>query len=328
MHVILDTNILVDNYRLDAPKFQALDIYLKKTKSKLLIPELVRKELFKKYRQNLVEYSDLISKNERILFSQAKSLEVETLMNGYSADFLRMIAKNKFSILKSRGHSSKKMFDRALDAVAPFDSSGRGLRDTLIWFDILEAVKESSDTFCFITANSKDFGKIELHKNLIDDLGKNKNRLLYSNSLESFLSYYGEQIAFIDKGFFEKFFADKSSEVISVVDKNHINKSSIQEVGSEYDIWDIQDVAINNLEIYDFYIYYSNEEIYKVNVEVAVTLELDLSVFDYQSEEVFGYTPNIKGYSTCWIEYSLIVNKKTREVLFEPGNAPQVGYAL
>ncbi len=327
MHVILDTNILVNNYRLDTPRFQALFSYLKKTKSKLLIPELVMSELLKKYKEHLFEYSDRLNKDNRILFGDTEMSNVEQLNNKYQQQLLKLFSDKKITLLKAKNHASKKLFERALNAIPPFDSSGRGFRDTLIWLDIIDTIKDSPDYFCFITANTKDFGSSKLSENLQKDIGTNPEKLLYFNSIEAFLTVYGEQISFIDKDLLQKFFKDKCKFLLSEINVGNISHSSIEEIPREYEVISIEYFDIGNIDIDDFYIYGSDANNYKIQVELGVSLELDVSVYSTRKND-FDEPEIINGYTYCWIEISLLINKISREIEVDKNVPISVGYAI
>ena len=222
MHIILDTSIIFDNYFFDTPKFLGLFDYLKKTHSKLYLPSFVIDEILKKYKENLSKYKDSLERDERILFGQTKEINIDDLVLEYASKLTNLIKKNNIGIIKPKDISSKKLFGRAIKIEPPFDASGRGLRDTLIWLSIVDFVKnDSTGYFCFISANIKDFGKEDLYSNLRKDLESKSNKFLYCTSLEEFLSNYGDKVAFIDRIFLENYFSDKYDYLLSLVNRDN-----------------------------------------------------------------------------------------------------------
>lgn len=329
MKVILDTNILVNNFYLNSPKFIGLFGYNKKTRSQVVILDFVLKEVIKKYEELVSKYAEQTEQNSRILFNKTNQVDIKPLINDYTQFLLKLVADKKVNIPTSKNVSSKKLFDRALKAKPPFDSSDRGIRDTLIWLSVVDLVSSNpKEYFCFITANTKDFGSEKLHKSLVEDLGKNADRVVYFNSIESFLSVYGEQISFMDNSLFEGFFAKKHKEILSKIRIRDISHSSIEEIPRRYEIADIEDMSINNLDVEDFYVYSSTQNTYKVQVEVSVVLELDVAVYDTSVEDSFGETENVKGYSVCWLEVPLLIDKTTHQIQIDESTSISVGYAL
>jgi hypothetical protein len=329
MKVILDTNILVNNFYLNSPKFIGLFGYNKKTRSQIIILDYVLKEVIKKYKEAVTKYAEQNEQHSRILFNKTDKIDTEPLINSYTRFLFELVTDKKVSIPTSKNISSKKLFDRALEAKPPFDSSDRGIRDTLIWLSIVDLINSNPEEyFCFITANTKDFGAEKLNKSLISDLGKNADKLIYFNSIESFLYVYGEQISFMDKSLFEKFFSKKHKEILSKIKIRKISHSSIEEIPRRYQIADIDDMSINNLDVEDFYVYSSTQSTYKVQVEISVVLELDIAVFDTSIEDNFTETENMKGYSVCWLEISLLVDKTTHQIEIDESISILVGYAL
>lgn len=326
MHVILDTNILVNNYRLDTPKFLGLFEYLKKTKSNLYIPDLVTQELVKKYREYANEYIEKTATYERVLFGEVKPVDIESICGKYFSQYIDLVGKKKITSLKSKNHNTGEIFKRALNSLPPFDCSGRGFRDTLIWLDVVDTVIKNKDHYCFITANTKDFGSSKLHTNLLDDLGKQSDRLVYFNSIENFLSTYGEQISFINKLLFDEYFKNKQADILSIIKIDKIYNHSIENIPTRYEIVQKEDLWINNIEISDFFIYSSTNTTYKVQVELLLNLEIEVSVYDTEDDDPFADTINTKGISHCWVDMYLIINKKDHKIEVDQKTPPVAIY--
>lgn len=248
------------------------------------------------------------------------------LRKTYELFLLKLVADRKISVPSPKKIDSTKIFNRALEMLPPFDVSGRGIKDTLIWLNVLRLIKDSPDEdFCFITANSKDFGQTKLHQQLIDDLGKNASRLVYFNSLEEFLSNYGDKISFIDVSLLDKYFKDKDNYLLSLIDVDHISSSTIEGIPRNCDIDAIDRVEINNLEIEDFYIFNSTEKYYKVQVELLLTLVLEISAYD-RDDAYSSRSINVNGFCSCFIDISLMIDKETKEVSLDMDTSPGIGY--
>src|SRR3990167_9020579 len=321
MHIILDTNIIVDNFRLDTPKFLGLFSYLKKTNSKLFLPSFVLEEVIKKYKDALIKHKDSFEKENRV--------NVEDLVKSYSSELTTILFKNKVSIIKPKDIASRKIFSRALKAEPPFDASGRGVRDTLIWLSIVNHIKISpKGYFCFISANTKDFGNNELHQNLKEDLKEKSNKFLYCNSLEEFLSTYGDKVAFIDQKYLYEFFEGKKDYLTSLI--KQIRISSVEGITPGYSREEILGISIDNIDVQDFYIYGATTDAYKVLVEISICLEVQLALTSVRGVLEGDLTQEEEGvgYSYCWIDIPTIVNKKDQTIEIDSETAPQVSYAI
>ena len=325
MRVILDTNIIVNNYYFNTPKFIGLLGYSKKTRSKVTIPDYVFQEVLKKYKEELEKYAEKEERDNRVLFNKNEKIDILSLVKKYELFLLKLLSDKKITIPTSKNVSSKKVFARALKSLPPFDSAGRGLRDTLIWLSIVDIVKSNpKEYFCFISSNSKDFGQKNLLPQLIEDLGKDISRLIYFNSLEEFLSSYGDQISFIDDNLFNEFFNKKDKFLLSLIDIDKISSSEIEDIPRYYDIEAVEDFSINNIDIQDFYVYNSNQKYYKVEVELIVNLDLDVAV--YLRDEDYDSITNKHGFSWCSIDFSLLINKETKEIEIDKDIIPAVYY--
>lgn len=328
MKIILDTNIIVNNYYLNSPKFIGLFGYLNKTRSKLILQNFVFDEVRKKYKEEIDRYCKQDEKDNRILFNKVKKNEAEDFIKAYDSFLVKFVSDKKISVVKGKNISSKKLFERALRQTPPFDSVGRGFRDTLIWLSVVDMVKSNpTEYFCFITANTKDFGSENLLLRLQEDLGEDKDRLIYFNSLAEFLSEYGDKISFINEKFLHNFFWFQDSFFERIIDVDNISNSAIDEIPSSYDIDSIEDMTINNVEIDDFYIYSATKKFYKVQVEVLVTLELDVVLYDPDNIHISD-TATVKGFSSSYVEVSLLINRETKEIEIDESIKPSVSYPL
>jgi hypothetical protein len=325
MKVILDTNIIHSNFYLNTPRFLGLFDYLKKTKSKLIIPSFVFQEVQKKYKEELQTYSEREERDNRVLFNSKEKVDILSAEKEYALFWLTLAKDKKVSVPETKEFGAKRLFTRALQSMPPFDSSGRGIRDTLIWLNIVSLVKKSpKEYFCFITANSKDFGKTNLHPQLVEDLGENAAQLIYFNSLEEFLSSYGDKISFIDKKLFEDFFWDKDKYILSLIDEDKFSRSDIDELPRSCYLEGIEEMTVNNLDIRDFYIFSATESSYKVQLEMIVSLDLRVNI---SSEDDYDHnSTSVSGSTYCFIDISLVIDKETEEIKIDEEIPPNVDY--
>lgn len=81
----------------------------------------------------------------------------------------------------------KEMTLRASARKKPFKESGAGFRDYLIWKSIIQLLKRTKSTVCFVSANTKDFfDQNRPHPDFISDLetlGINRDRLVFKRNI-------------------------------------------------------------------------------------------------------------------------------------------------
>jgi hypothetical protein len=312
MKVILDTNILFNNYFLNSNKFEALFAYLKKANSDLLIFDYVLEELKKNYRKEVEKYLSTVERNERVLFNKKYESNIESKVEEY-VNFLSQIQiRERIIFPKSKSVDSKEIFRRAIEEKLPFQQSGNGFKDTLIWMSIIHTVKSNkNDYYAFITANSRDFGVGKLAPELLDDLGVDSDRLIYFNSLEDFLSEYGKKIDFITDEFISTYLNKLSEDYII----NLVGEEKLQEYRGfppSQEIDSIKQVELTQLELHNYFIYYANEDYYKVQAEIVLSFQLEATVFDrIERRTSFG---SVTVPVTCLVDVPLLINKKTHTI--------------
>ncbi len=326
MRVILDTNIIVNNYHFNTPKFIGLFGYARRTKSKVIIPFYVTQEVLKKYDEYLTKYSQEMKKDNRVLFNKDFSIDTKQLYTEYGAIFEKLVRSGDIEIAEPSKVDSTVIFNRALTGQAPFKAGDKGIRDTLIWLNVVDIVnKNPKEDFCFITENTKDFGSKELFSSLKEDLKENAPRLFYFNSLEEFLSEYGDKIAFIKNSLIEEFLNEQYKYITSLIDIDSLLESKIEGVQANY-VDSVDGFSLNDINVHEFYIYSATVDFYKVEVDFIVNLDLDLTISD-PYDEFGGRTATTYGSSSCYIRISLLINKQTKEITTDPSVEPIIFYA-
>jgi len=146
----------------------------------LVIPELVKEELVNQYREDFNKLKRSLLQLERKL--RGLVLEDEMLRVSFPLDdeevvrAYRHALEKRLTELKAKCPpypqvSHGKVIQRCLQRRRPFQASGKGYQDTLIWESVLDEVLEG-DEVVFVTNNKKDFMDKEgnLHPDLADDL--------------------------------------------------------------------------------------------------------------------------------------------------------------
>jgi hypothetical protein len=174
--IVLDTNILFENWFLSSPQLELLRRHSASGRSIVFIPSVVILEL-----QN--HYSDQLRKNITALRNLNSMLppgeaplvlpSPEDLVNEYSQHLQKRITELGFQIAEFTDITHDRMVSRALSKRKPFNDGAKGYRDSLIWEIILQKVVKGGDHTYFVTANCRDFaaGNQEvLHPILLEDI--------------------------------------------------------------------------------------------------------------------------------------------------------------
>ena len=200
MRVVLDTNILFQSFRLNSPNFIEFFEGLDKTANSLFVSQVVVEEVVNNYSERLFELMNSINGETRKLNSM---LDREGIIAFEQLDFSKEIAIYKDflqekilaagTILPYPKVEHEKIVKRFLDRKKPFKQNGKGYRDTLIWENLLEMVKDGSGIdIAFISQNTQDFFEGEtLHPDLEADLevesGKDVSKMIVFSNLNKFV---------------------------------------------------------------------------------------------------------------------------------------------
>jgi hypothetical protein len=210
MDVILDTNIYQTNFSLNNNQWDALDAYLQKTNSRLVIPHIVSEEL-------KINFKRLLKKQTKAFFEAAKMLsfcsitdEHNEMLNGVLTSKLNVeevyenASEQYIEYIKGRFHnvvvldpvdiSLSILVEKALKKQKPFRDSGEGFKDAVIWESLLKYIEGWEGSLAFITDNSRDFGRDKLEENLLGDIDKKDVDVLYFHNLRDFISVSSKRI--------------------------------------------------------------------------------------------------------------------------------------
>lgn len=207
MKIILDTNIIVSDFRLKSPDFQVLLENSKKETEQLIIPQVVVDEVLNKFKQRL----ELVKSNtegEIKTFNKLTTSSIEQIISSekieqslkeYKSYLDKIFKDNNVRILPYPATSHQQVAKRAMHKKKPFNYNGAGYRDSLIWENIKSEITQDEEILIlpkvvFITNNYKDFAtkEFELHPDLLNEL----NEELYNT--DSIIIYSGIK-EYVDK---------------------------------------------------------------------------------------------------------------------------------
>src|SRR5271157_796842 len=178
MNIIIDSTVLRRDYYLSAPDGRLLVEFIKRTNSSLVVSVIVLDEVCNLFREDLTETSEKLASKYRQLLRREpdnNALDIDAECKRYrtaTEDHLKKSCRARF-LPYPTNCSHEQIVSRALQRRKPFNSSGKGYRDTLIWLSIIEYLGSHGDSTCLITANTKDFWNPEesdLHHDLQEDL--------------------------------------------------------------------------------------------------------------------------------------------------------------
>ena len=181
MIVVLDANVIVADFRLNAPSSRLLIENLTQTGHKLAVPELVIQEVVNKFSEKvaadvcrLLKLSQSLSRKlGEPVAAGVLPIQVPQHAAAYEEFLRNKLQEHGAMVPDFPNVSHESVVRRALDRRKPFSPDGRrGYRDALIWESIRRLAKSEGGKVAFITMNEADFAgeNKELHNDLRADL--------------------------------------------------------------------------------------------------------------------------------------------------------------
>lgn len=175
--IILDSSPLLDDRPLSKPTTRALLDAAEAGDVRVIVPRVVLEEVVNAARGSFEDAAKAVAKANYIVGRQLAEPEqidepdVERLTEQFREEMEGALAEHNVELAEHDGVAHTDVVARDLAKRKPFDGSGRGYRDALIWHTVA-ATEEPS--VIFVTRNTKDFADeqdpAQLHPSLIAEL--------------------------------------------------------------------------------------------------------------------------------------------------------------
>ena len=181
IYVVFDSSVIIKDFKFRSIHFKTL---LEKSKEEALVvavPKVVFEEVTNKWREEIGSLVAHVRNYMSRLGIEPKTITVpdpEQQADGYAKWLRRHLSDHKVQILDIPDVSHEDLLRAALQKRKPFNSSGAGYRDALIWESVKRLAKESGGEVVFASHDKNDFSAKEgnnnggLHPDLIWDLQK------------------------------------------------------------------------------------------------------------------------------------------------------------
>lgn len=299
MDVVVDTNILFQDFRLTSNKFDALFNYLGKTNSSLLLPEVVLQEAVAHYNRELqhkhVQATRALRELDKIMFTsleQRLNTDLDKEVSEYRKvlDHPQSLPENaSVKALKNEPEYLAETVRRLVERVKPSSLDGKvGFRDILIWLSIVNHLRlDKNRPVVFISRNVSDFGvksgqEILLDPELQSELDKEELKLLFYPSIETFLENHAKKIETISETWIEAVIA---TETIESIANSHLREEMalftpyVKRAYEDFSNYLSFQQISGEPYIYDFSVYDVDTEnvylnvVYRAEVEVEIEME-------------------------------------------------------
>ncbi len=196
MKIVVDTTVFAHGFNSRSTDVRLLNGFLERTPAELCVPAVVFEEAVNLVRKSIEDVNHELDAVHR-LTGDAKTypkLDVEAGLATYRESLDKLLESLKARILPYPSVAHQDLVRRALIPNKPFVSSGRGYRDALIWFSVLELAQSCNEEISFISTNLDDWCKskkdLRLHGDLLNDLSSRRisaTRVRFFASLDEFI---------------------------------------------------------------------------------------------------------------------------------------------
>lgn len=304
MNIVLDTNIVFNNWYLRGPHFSLLEKYLGLSDARLFVPEIIALETKNNFNKELTRSVKSLDKDMaelRKLLPEENVLrrlpDIAKECRKYNAKLDERLAE---LYAERPGHSDiphDAIVSRALAPRKPYRQDDKGYRDTLLWEVILRKIATKETTTFLISNNHTDFANKPtdrmLHADLINDLvsaGLSEDSVQFYSNLKSFVDEQvkpklevvtDDIVHSLEQGSYgtfsiNKWFAENRDAIIEKV-------SDTIDTAFAFPLGELEDPTVTHIEdpeeieIIEVARYEGDEEIY--HIEICATLNMTIDVF-------------------------------------------------
>lgn len=283
-YILFDTNAIYNDLTLKSERIESLLRHARLTNSKILLPSILREEVFKQYRADWLEAKRSLEKintkfNELV---EVKHLEDEA-MKIFSDSWDDFTNNPAVIAIDSSALSLKEIIDRSIDERKPFGEHSRGFRDALLWMSALSYLSNQTDAndFVLITNNNKDFGKGALIEELASEIKATNREALYYSNLPVFLTEHTSVANLINGRWIERIVEAKVIDEVIDVLVEEWEEEIFEEAYLKMDdsVWEKllvedeyhnEDIIVDDYDIHDYYVYGEDKDNYLVQLQITV----------------------------------------------------------
>lgn len=312
MKVIIDSNILISDIRLNSPDSKTLLEASKLKKVTLSIPQIVLDEVINHVEERLKLVKSKVEKERKTLTqfvgkAPEFNFSVEKSLNEYKELIEQKIKENNIDIIPYPKTDHKIIANKAIKKIRPFITADKGYRDALIWENVKSKLPASGTNFSnpdviFISGNTHDFFENgEIHPHLIAEIEQEGLEVDSIKVLIS-LSEFTNQIA---KFFFEQANSFKTRLENGEIEDFDFEDYVLENLRSKYHDSEISNIegipieyqnptirfieGIENIQISE--VRKLNAMDYKIDFtcDAEITMDFFVDKYDYFSDENSSY---------------------------------------
>lgn len=294
MDVIIDSNIIRRDLKLNDKNFEILADYLNKTNSRLIIPSIVIEEVKGLYKRALIErYDEFIkcsNKLKSILITKStptiSEIDYEKEADEYILYIHNKLGTSEDNIIYYKNDFLPDLVKRAINRKKPLDDKGQQFRDGLLWLSMLDYAENTIEKrIAFISDNPKDFsenGTKKLNQELKAEAESKQLEIIYFRELSDFAKEHASIIDFITEDWISE---NIDIKVIEKLLDNVIGNGQDTSVLDSVDL-DMNEQTTGYLnktdyissELIEFFVYEKSDGVIFLNAEYEFETEYEIEI--------------------------------------------------
>jgi predicted nucleic acid-binding protein len=212
VRIVLDTNVIQEDFLMRSGRFAVLFDYAKKSESKFSLIQVVLDELVANYRRELqARLAKWVRAKAQIhgMLPETRDVRIEidvpTAADEYRRYVLTHLGLATEDVIPHRNDHLPHLISRAIERRRPCTDRGEEIRDALLWESTLDLAAGADSVVALISRNTDQFSadKQSLHPDLVAEAAARGARIQYYPSLEEFARRHATPIAFITKEWLE-----------------------------------------------------------------------------------------------------------------------------
>ncbi|HEY5177425.1 MAG TPA: PIN domain-containing protein [Terriglobales bacterium] len=196
MRIILDSNVYVADFRMEGIAFSNLFDYIRKTRSTLVLPRIVREEVVHRYIERFtaqVRETAKSWKSFRYLMLDHRPTEFQKPDLKYQVRELRKRLRapaNGVAIQYSpdvSGVDINEVAIRGIRRIPPASLDGEELRDVIIWYQVLSLSKGVGDMTAFVSSDAGFWDGESVKAQIQQDIVGSRAKIEVYKGIDSFI---------------------------------------------------------------------------------------------------------------------------------------------
>lgn len=294
MDVIIDTNIIRKDLKLNDKNFEILVDYLNKTNSRIIFPSIVIEEikgLYKRVLNNkLEEFLTSHNKLDSTLINhklpEVPSIQVEEEVKQYINYVHEKLGTSENNVIEYKDSYLSELVSRAINRRKPIDEKGQEFRDGILWLTLLDYTKQKEEKrIALISGNTKDFADINknsLNPELQKEVKEKNIEVKYFTSLNDFAREHASFIEYITENWIQENINTRTLEELFAEILGELGSDQILEgvelQSNESPTGNLKSTDYIESELKNFFVYEKSDGTIFLNLEFEFELEYEIEV--------------------------------------------------